>query len=157
MPKTTRGSAPARKPVTESQKQLRVVVRQEAKIARLERERDTMNGRLGSCLRDLSEMMKERDHALHDLEQRNAELDKARFYGVWVERQGRHLRALYEAMVQRYVGVKLDTQQFTFPQARQFLDNELESLRVALEGIREQADLEYSNSCAMAPVEREAA
>jgi hypothetical protein len=129
----------------------RTIKRQHAVIARQEE-------RLGTLLVDLRDSLKELDVVRRMYERRGDQVvDLCRDLRI-SSRQLAHVRALYEAMVQRYVGTKLDTQQFTFPQARQFLDNEWGALNAALTQIRDQVEREQtSNGCAMAPIEQEAA
>lgn len=63
--------------------------------------------------------------------------DGSRSIGMLTE-QGRHAKGLYEAMIQRYAGVKLDQQLFTFEQANVFVTNERASMEQTLERIWRQ-------------------
>jgi hypothetical protein len=133
------------------------IKRQRATIARVTKQRDSAQGRLGSLLRELGDRLRERDHLNGVLAEGRIALDLMRKRADTAARQRDHLQALFEAMVQRYVGTKLDTQQFTFLQARQFLDNEWGSLGAALAQIREQVESEHHDNGCMARVEQEAA
>jgi hypothetical protein len=129
----------------------------ERTIARLTKQRDSAQGRLGSLLSDFKASLRERDHLNGVLAEGRIALDLMRKRAATAARERDHLQALFEAMVQRYVGTKLDTQQFTFLQARQFLDNEWGSLGAALAQIREQVESEHHDNGCMARVEQEAA
>lgn len=57
--------------------------------------------------------------------------------------QGYHVKGLFAALLQRYVGVKLDQQLFSLDQAHQFVARETAVMEAALEGFgRNQAQME---------------
>lgn len=136
--------------------QLRVLAkRQASKIARFERMIGDADLALGRRHADLRDAVKARDALAGDLMKASDDISGLRRDCALYERQGRHVKALYEAMLQRYVGVKLDTQQFNFLQAQQFMGNEVASLEAVLGHIREQVDEERANGCAMASIDQE--
>lgn len=72
-------------------------------------------------------------------------LDRHRYTNQTLRAQVDALRAHLNALMQRYVGVKIDTQQFTFVRAQQWLEAEGEAIaatlnRVAAEAQRNQGE-----------------
>jgi hypothetical protein len=136
----------------------RLATRQASTIGRLERMVGDAEKALARRHADLRDAVKDRDAVAGDLKQAREDIAGLGRDSALYERQGRHVKALYEAMLQRYVGVKLDTQQFTFPQAQQFLGNEVAAMEGALASIRAQVDDERNQLCAaQAEPERAAA
>jgi hypothetical protein len=93
----------------------KLAARQRTTIARLDRILIDREKSLGHRLEDLRDVVKDRDALAAHLSQAREEIAALRRDCTLYERQGRHVKAIFEAMLQRYVGTKLDTQQFSFP------------------------------------------
>lgn len=128
------------------------VEREKRTIVRLTAQLEIAKRRQEQLLTDLRDTMKDRDHVRSLNERRGDQVaDLCRDLRM-TSRQLSYMHDLYRAMLQRYVGTKLDTQQFTFPQAQQFIENEARALDAALTAIHDQVLAEQQREeCVMAP------
>lgn len=135
-----------RKKTTDENAENRRIAAMVRKSARLEQQIAKYDRALGERLADL----KERDARTAELEGMVASaseaLSDATETGTRLQRQLEHMRATYDALAQRYVGVKLDTQQFTIDQARQWLSNEASAVFTALTLIQREVSETWAKS-----------
>jgi hypothetical protein len=82
------------------------------------------------------ETIKDRDHVRARLEESHGELIGLRLEVGKVRDERDFLNRQFDALLERYVGVKLDTQQINFTQARLHLEAERAARDTSIEAIR---------------------
>lgn len=124
-----------KKPPTSKPERTRVTRYRELWEASVEREGEWKR-HLEEAAANLANEIKRGDQLSHDLVEARGDLIGARLEADRAVRERNHLRGAFDALLQRYVGVKLDCQQLNWPQARNLLDHEWGALDHALEQIR---------------------
>lgn len=117
----------------------RTIKRLQKTVEQLRASKLALSGALHEVAAELDQAKEQRDEFVRRFrmvaQDHAAAADALQVRGKQLDAVVTHLDALAE----RYVGVKLDTQQFTFPQAREWLNGERNLVRKTLDRISDEA------------------
>lgn len=120
--------------------------RRDAKIARLERIFAAAEKALGDRLKDVDLLTRKLGEMEIGRLAMQGEITALGETMTLLRRQGLHVRAVHDALAQRYIGAKLETQGFTVDQANQWLANERASLEAGLSRIAQEVSRELAGA-----------